>query len=104
MTEWTWRKEEAKAAMSEARDMLKRARDDMSRRRAEAIEARVAESLGTGKDLALWERYRYDLPHPRMELAFRDIAAGSTPQFSPCGFESSPCTVFRTSQVKVGKA
>lgn len=84
--------------------MFREAREAFAARRAEAIEDRVARALGTGKDVALWERYEYELPNPKIHLAFRDIEAGSIPAVSPCGFEASVCTVFRTSVVKVGRA
>lgn len=72
--------------------------------RTRIIEGRMLALLGTGKDLAMWERRNYDATNPGTEMVFRVIPGGSRPYESPEGWGKCQCTVYRVSEVKMGSA
>lgn len=93
--------------MSDARKSFRRRIQEQFDRRAEEIERRMLEILGTGQDLAMWERNSSGMTgdglRVKTEVVFAVIPGGSTPQVSPEGF-GPQCTVYRVSEIKTGKA
>lgn len=90
--------------MSDLRELMRVAFHEHMDQRTHVIEERMLALLGTGQDLAMWERHNYDAASPGTEMVFRVIPGGSRPDESPEGWGKCQCTVYRVSEVKVGKA
>lgn len=90
--------------MSDLRELVRLAVREHTDRRTQAIEERMWALLGTGQDLAMWERHNYDAANPGTEMVFKAIPGGSRPRESPEGWSDCQCTVYRVSEVKVGSA